>query len=187
MKKEEIRILYKQKRLALSPKEREVRSEEICFKLFSSFDFSDKIVSLYLPIEQLNEINTYKILEKGHSIGARIALPKVDAQTHLLHHFHYENGTQLEISKWGIPEPKSGKKIALKDIDYVIVPLLAFNDQGQRVGYGKGFYDHFLKKCSASCQFIGLSFFEEAIAIDDTFEGDIALHFMVTPSQLIKF
>ncbi len=187
MKKQELRSHYKQLRLSLAPGELEERSEAVCTRLFTQFQLAEKTVSMFLPIERLKEINTYLILEKGISLDVRIALPKMNPETNSLRHFLFENHSQLELNSLGIPEPKRGKSIKIKDLDIVLVPLLAFDEQGHRVGYGKGYYDKLLRKCSPTALFIGLSLFDDPAIIDDVNQHDIALHYCITPSQLIRF
>jgi 5-formyltetrahydrofolate cyclo-ligase len=187
MIKSDIRKLYKQKRSALTASEIQLFSSSINSILAASFDFSLKCVSVFLPIEQKNEVNTWIILEKLVAVHAMIGIPKVDFSTNEMVHFKYLNKEQLEISSFGIPEPKQGVLIQPEEFDFVLVPLLAIDPKGHRVGYGKGFYDHFLQKCSASCRFIGLHFFDEFIEIDNLNEGDIPLHFYVNPKRIISF
>lgn len=69
----------------------------------------------------------------------------------------------------------------------VFVPLLAFDKNGDRVGYGKGFYDKFLKECKPEIIKIGLSFFEPEEKIDGIFEEDIKLDYCVTPNEIYTF
>ena len=69
----------------------------------------------------------------------------------------------------------------------MFVPLLAIDTKGNRVGYGKGYYDRFLKQCKKDCLFIGLQLFDEIIQIDDINQFDIALHYCITPTQIIQF
>jgi 5-formyltetrahydrofolate cyclo-ligase len=91
------------------------------------------------------------------------------------------------VNEIGIPEPNHGKIIKTEQFDYVFVPLLAFDNSGQRVGYGKGFYDRFLKKCSAHCQFVGLSLFDESVEISDVNRNDVKLDYCITPNKIIRF
>lgn len=177
-----------EKRLALSPGQLEIISEEICQAALTHFQLEGKRISLFLPIERKREINTYKIWEKARTFGAEIAIPKVNARTNELKHILFESEDQLEISSYGIPEPKKGRVIAAEHFDLVFVPLLAVDQQGYRVGYGKGFYDRFLKKCSPRCRFVGLSHFDEIVdCIDDLHFGDVKLHACLTPGNLYRF
>jgi 5-formyltetrahydrofolate cyclo-ligase len=80
-----------------------------------------------------------------------------------------------------------GLEVPVSKIDVVFVPLLAFDKNGNRVGYGKGFYDNFLAKCREDVIKIGLSFFEPEEIIDDVFKTDIRLDYCVTPFGINNF
>ena len=73
-----------------------------------------------------------------------------------------------------------------KTPDVMLVPLLAYDNQKNRLGYGKGFYDRFLEKCHSKTIFIGLSLFEpeESIPIEKT---DVPLNFCITPKNIYTF
>jgi 5-formyltetrahydrofolate cyclo-ligase len=95
----------------------------------------------------------------------------------------------------GIQEPVSGDSLEAKaffekykkeDI-LVIVPLLAFDKKGHRVGYGKGFYDKFLEHKTTDTTTVGLSFFEAEDPFVDTQSHDISLDFVVTPSRIYQW
>jgi len=188
MTKQEIRFKYLELRKTLSPKKLETISEQICHRVFSSFQLEKKRISLFLPIERNKEINTYKIWEKAISFDAEVAVPKINHNTNELKHILFESKDQLEIVKFGIPEPKKGRVIAAEHFEYVFVPLLSIDSNGYRVGYGKGYYDRFLKRCSPRCKFIGLYHFDEINAqISDLHAMDIKLDACITPNQLIRF
>jgi 5-formyltetrahydrofolate cyclo-ligase len=187
MKKSECRTYFKLKRLELSPSEIETRSEMICEAIFTKFQLEGKTMSLFLPIEKHKEINTYHILEKGISIGAKIGLPKIVPNTHTLKHYQYESHAKLEVNSMGIPEPTKGKLIKTESLDIVFIPLLAVDKTGHRIGYGKGFYDRFLKKCSAHCLFVGLHLFDEFVDIEDIDTHDVQLNYCITPFRIVKF
>ena len=188
MIKEDLRQEYLQKRLTLSPKELEIISKKITHSLFSNFQFEKKKISMFLPIERTKEINTYRIWEKAMSFDAQVAIPKLDGKSNEMKQVLFESEDQLEVSSWGIPEPNRGRIIAPENFDIVIVPLLAIDKSGQRVGYGKGFYDRFLSRCSPRCTFIGLSHFDDLIdKIEDCHSNDIKLDACVTPNQIHRF
>jgi 5-formyltetrahydrofolate cyclo-ligase len=92
-----------------------------------------------------------------------------------------------ELDKFGIPEPKFGEEIPEVMLDFVFVPLLAINNSGHRVGYGKGFYDRFLNECHPETLKIGLSFFEPEEKIEDIFDSDIQMNYCVTPNKIYSF
>ena len=91
-------------------------------------------------------------------------------------------------SDWGILEPTEETSVRLNptDIDIIFIPLLAVDTQGHRVGYGKGFYDRFLKQCAPQARFVGLSFFEAENKIPSD-SHDIALDYCVTPKNTYTF
>jgi 5-formyltetrahydrofolate cyclo-ligase len=68
----------------------------------------------------------------------------------------------------------------------MFVPLLAFDVNGHRVGYGKGFYDQYLAKCSSKIIKIGLSLFDEPSIIDEVESTDIPLDIIITPTRFIQ-
>ena len=187
MKKEEIRTLYIKKRKAISSEKLISLSLNISERIFNEFDLTEKTISLFLPIEKFNEIDTYLILENAINKSNKIAMPKVNFKSNELIHILFNSYNQIEISPFGIPEPYAGEIIQPENFDVVFVPLLAIDKLGNRVGYGKGFYDRFLQKCSPKCLFIGLHLFDEIEEIDDITDTDIRLHFCVTPAKLIKF
>ena len=69
----------------------------------------------------------------------------------------------------------------------VFVPLLAFDEKGNRVGYGKGFYDKFLAECKPEILKIGVSFFEPENIIPDVLNTDIQLDLCITPTKVYNF
>lgn len=188
MTKQEVRDTYIAKRKALSPKRLEEISEAVCHMVFSKYQLEGKKISIFLPIERNKEINTYKIWEKAKSFGAQVAIPKVNIKSNEMKQVIFESEDQLEVSEFGIPEPKKGRVVAAEHFDFVFVPLLAIDKQGNRVGYGKGFYDRFLKKCSPRCTFVGLYHFDELV---DKIEGiefyDIKLNACITPNKIFRF
>lgn len=188
MTKKELRKVFTERRLALSPRELEKISEAICEAAFRHFQLEGKKISIFLPIERKKEINTYKIWEKARSFGAEVAVPKVNTKTSEIKQILFESEDQLEISEFGIPEPKKGRTIAAEHFDFVFVPLLAIDERGYRVGYGGGYYDRFLRKCSPRCQFIGLNHFDELQPeILDLHGGDVRLNACLTPENLFRF
>lgn len=187
MKKSELRKQYKEKRKLLSPKSLDDASQAITEQVLSNFQLEGKTISLFLPIERHFEINTYGLMERAFSIGAHVGLPVADFHLNTLIHRVYNDETILHLNEFDIPEPKNGKKMTSDQFDYVFVPLLAVDKRGFRVGYGKGFYDRFLKACKPSCKFIGLHLFDLVDEIEDVEKTDIPLHLLVTPSEIIHF
>lgn len=188
MKKDELRKIYLAKRNALSEPERLNLSHSLCDSFFSTVDLSlVKVIHIYLPIESKKEPNTWLIIDRirREFPHIRLSIPKIKGER--MENIFFEDIHQLEKNSWGILEPKQGITTPLEEIDLVIVPLLAFDKFGHRVGYGKGFYDRFLKDCRSDCQKIGLSFFEPEKKIEDSNLFDVPLHMVLTPSEGFQF
>lgn len=184
MLKKELRTKYKELRKELSNNEIDKRSRAIVRLIDNHIDLSNKVVSLFLPIKKHKEVNTYFLLDYLKQKNIKITAPKSDFKTVTLTHVLIENKTQIEVSNFGIPEPKKGISVDINTIDLVFVPFLAVDKKGFRVGYGKGFYDRFLSHCKPDCLFIGLHLFESFEQIDDIHEGDIPLHLIISPDKI---
>jgi len=183
MKKKEIREKYKKLRSELSSADVEKISQQILNNLLTEFDLNKKKLSVFIPIAKFNEVNTWLIIDK---VKADFYLPVID-ENDQLKQIHYEGKHQLKQTPWGIHEPQFGNEISTSELDIVLVPLLTIDKTGNRVGYGKGYYDKFLASCNNNCVFIGLYQFDEIEVIDDLNESDIPLHYCVTPTHIIKF
>lgn len=141
---------------------------------------------LFLPIAEKKEIDTTFILSILQGKDKNVVLPKVDSDRSLKNYL-LTDATRLQKNKWNIPEPVDGIEVSTNKIDVVFIPLLAFDKNGNRVGYGKGFYDRFLAQCRSDVVKIGLSLFEAEEAITDFNKYDISLDYCVTPKKIYSF
>ncbi|MEQ9591870.1 MAG: 5-formyltetrahydrofolate cyclo-ligase [Cyclobacteriaceae bacterium] len=189
MNKVELRTSYIQKRAALSESQYLTASSQIANHFFINTDLSStNVVHTFLPIVKKKEVDTWLIIDrvKREFPHIRFAIPKVNNQLDELEHFFFDGPSQLEENSWGIPEPTGGTVISPKNIDLVLVPLLAFDAEGNRVGYGKGYYDKFLAKCRPDCKKIGLSIFPPIANIDAN-DFDVKLDYCITPKMVYSF
>lgn len=187
MTKKEIRNKYKQMRSQLSTAERDKRSLEIANQLLKMPIWNFETYHIFLSIEHLNEVNTEYILSILYGKEKNVVLPKVDAKSNSLIHVLLTEQTILKKNNWGIVEPTNGIQMLPSQIDVVFVPLLAYDRNGNRVGYGGGFYDRFLADCSSGTLKIGLSFFPPEDEIQEVFATDVLLDYCVTPLEIISF
>lgn len=187
MDKKQLRIYYKKLRSFLTENEREERSLAIANKLLSLDIWDKTYFHLFLTIEKLNEINTEYILQILMGKDKEIVLSKTDFDNRRMIHYLLTENTKIKKNGYNIPEPVDGIEVPSDKIDVVFVPLLAFDKKGNRVGYGKGFYDNFLNECKTDVIKIGLSFFEPEEEIDDVSGSDIPLDFCVTPNEIYQF
>jgi 5-formyltetrahydrofolate cyclo-ligase len=142
---------------------------------------------LFLTIEEQKEINTEYILQILAGKDKEIVISKCDFATLGMTHFLLTDNTKIKKNSYNVPEPVDGLEVPDAKIDVVFVPLLAYDKQGNRVGYGKGFYDNFLSKCKPETIKIGLSFFPPEEKIEDISVSDVKLDFCVTPEGIISF
>jgi 5-formyltetrahydrofolate cyclo-ligase len=188
--KHELRKIFLTKRKALSEGDVIQRNQSLYHSFFQTFDLSFvKVIHTFLPLEKNNEPDTWQIIDRirREFPHVRISIPKVNQQTNQLENIYFEGLHQIEINAWGIPEPMQGVPTPSEKIDMVLVPLLVFDKKGNRVGYGKGFYDRFLKECRSDCKKTGLSFFEPVDEISDVEAYDVKLNACITPSQVYYF
>lgn len=189
MTKKEARQLYKQKRLEIPANQIE-RLQDLLLLNFQQLPlpFFEYLHS-YLPINVHAEVDTYPIIEylRFCNPGLQLVVPKTDFVNHSMVNYIYDNDTVLEENQYHIMEPVSGEIIEPDVIDVVLVPLLIFDKMGNRVGYGKGFYDRFLAQCRPDVLKIGLSFFEAIDQVTDTNEFDLPLTYCVTPQKVYEF
>ena len=187
MYKKEARKKSKEERQKLSFEQIEEKSLAIANQLVK-INIWDKIYyHLFLPIEEQNEVNTQYILHVLHAKDKEIVISKSDFATTSMTHYLLTDNTKIKKNEYNIPEPVNGLPVPVEMIDVVFVPLLAYDKLGNRVGYGKGFYDKFLSECKPDVLKIGLSFFEPEELIEDVFENDVKLNFCVTPNNILKF
>ena len=186
MDKSQIRTQYKELRKELSEIEVMDKSLLIANRCLELPVWEEQIFHLFLSLEDQNEVDTTPILTLLQGKDKEVVVPKI-ANAEQLQHFLLTDQTRFQKNALGIPEPVSGIEIEASKIDVVFVPLLAFDDKGHRVGYGKGYYDRFLATCRPNCIKVGLSFFEkeqDSFIIEPT---DIPLDYCVTPEKIYRF
>lgn len=159
-------------------------------KLLAQFKQLDlraiKTIHIFLPIAQQKEPDTFLIIDwlQQNLPEIEIVVPKADFNTGLLSHYIYTHKKDLLPNHYQIPEPQKAEPF-IGSPDLVIIPLLAFDQKGYRVGYGKGFYDRFLQDMET--QKIGLSFFDAVAKINDVHLNDIRLDKCITPNGIVNF
>ena len=161
MDKKELRRRYKLNRNELSAAEIKTR-DALIFEALCGFDWSAiRYLHCYLPIAGMKEYDTLPFISWiwTHYPEIQIVVSRSDFNTHELTHYPLHTDTPLLENAWGIPEPAVGDPIEVGLLDVVLVPLLVVDVAGNRVGYGKGFYDRFLADCRKGVLKMGISYF----------------------------
>ncbi len=187
MTKSEIRRLYKQKREKLSAEAIEAYSLDISNQLLKLPIWDASFYHIFLSITEHKEVNTDYILNILSGKDKNIVISKTLFESLEMIHYLLLDTTVIKKNTWNIPEPVDGIEVNTDKIDVVFVPLLAFDQKGHRIGYGKGFYDKFLSQCKPGTLKIGLSFFEAEDAFKDIHTSDVALDYCVTPEKNYSF
>lgn len=187
MTKPELRKHYKSLRKAFSQEEIEQLSLDISNQLLQMPIWGLSFYHLFLSIEAFREIKTEYILNILAGKDKNTILSKSNFDSITLTNYLLTDSTKMKVNQWKIPEPIEGIEIPSDKIDVVFVPLLAYDKEGNRVGYGKGYYDNFLAECRPETLKIGLSFFKPESKITDIHENDIKLNYCVTPNTIYKF
>ncbi|ASK31609.1 5-formyltetrahydrofolate cyclo-ligase [Chryseobacterium sp. T16E-39] len=186
MLKAELRKKYMQKRKTLSHDEVFFLSERIFEKFVDFFNpLRNQKVHIFLPIEKFMEIDTQIFVKYFLSHHIRVFVPKVVGQQ--LISVEIFSDTEFEINSWGILEPLSNKDSGELGFDFVVTPVLYCDHNGNRLGYGKGFYDGFFQNLPEGSKKIGVNYFSPDETIDDIWENDIPLDYLVTPTEVLSF
>lgn len=187
MNKKDLRIKYKELRKSLSEEELKEKSLAVANRLIHLPIWEKNYFHIFLPITEQKEIDTEFILHLLAGKDKEIIVSKSDFETRKMTHFLLTDNTKFKKNEYNIPEPVDGIEVPSSKIGVVFVPLLAFDKNGHRVGYGKGFYDKFLSECKDDVLKIGLSFFEAEAKIGDVFENDVKLNICITPNKTYMF
>lgn len=187
MTKAELRKTYRKHRNSLSDTEIDNFSLTIANQLLKLPIWDYSFYHIFLTIEEQKEINTDYILNILSGKDKNIIISKSNFETGKMSQFLLTDNTVIKKNQYNIPEPIDGIEISNDKIEVVFIPLLAFDKTGNRVGYGKGFYDRFLANCKPKTIKIGLSFFKAENEITDIFKNDIRLDYCITPKKTYQF
>ncbi|MBU0549349.1 MAG: 5-formyltetrahydrofolate cyclo-ligase [Candidatus Omnitrophica bacterium] len=146
------------KRLEKNTKQqRERKSRLIEKKLLKQEEFTkSKRIMFYLAFD--GEVKTENMIDKARGLGKEIYVPLCDTERKTLIPCLLEKDSMLEAGPYNTLEPKKKMKFSSKKLDLVVVPALAFDEKGNRLGRGRGYYDRFLKHISSRTNSIGLAF-----------------------------
>jgi len=187
MNKQALRALYKEKRATISPEQQALLSQQIAEQTLLLPIWDKRVFHSFLSIISFGEVDTSYLIRLLQERGKTLVVSRTLMETVRMEHFRYDPSQIQADNKWHIPEPQGGIPVKSEEIEVVFVPLLAYDTKGNRVGYGKGFYDNFLEECKADTLKVGLSFFPPEPLIEDVREGDIALDYVVTPERVLNF
>lgn len=186
MTKKEIRKKYLEMRKTLSNDEVLSFSEKIFKNFVDNFKIqSGQKIHIFISISKLKEVHTGLFISHFLKTGIQIYLPKmVDDEIIAV---PFDKNTEMKVNSWGIAEPVQNEDAGVKDFDYVITPLLYCDAHGNRVGFGKGYYDGFFSKINPKCKKVGVGFYSPNEDVEDLNPYDVPLDYLVTPTEVLSF
>lgn len=185
MTKQELRILYKEKRNSLSDTKAEQLNELIFSQLKNLPIWHFTNYHIFVPIQKNKEINTFPIIDHLFSMNKNVLVPKtigLEMKT-----CQINQSTVWENGQFEIPEPKVCITFDPSNLEVIFVPLLICDKKGNRIGYGGGFYDRFLEKSNPKVIKIGLNYFPSIENIDEVEATDIPIDYCVSPEGIESF
>ena len=179
MKKSEIRKKILQIRKLNSSKNLKINFKDI-IKILKKFKIVGKLIGGYYPYN--HEYDAIQILEKFEKKGYQISLPKIK-KNFQMNFFQWSINDPLEINKYGIPEPISNRVVCPH---ILLVPLAAFDKRFNRIGYGGGFYDRYIKKIKRKKKIItiGLAYSFQKVRQVPINKHDMRLNYIATNKQI---
>ncbi|MCX5642313.1 MAG: 5-formyltetrahydrofolate cyclo-ligase [Candidatus Omnitrophica bacterium] len=153
-----MRCAARKKRESLTEKEVAARSERIKKCVLHDPDFKKaEVIALYASFR--NEVNTMNLIKEALSVAKKIGLPKTNIRTRALTFYLVKDLSDLCAGAYGIPEPNENcKLLPASEINLVIMPGIAFDETGCRIGFGGGYYDRFLRQVPPAIKKIALAY-----------------------------
>jgi 5-formyltetrahydrofolate cyclo-ligase len=188
MDKESIRTAFKEKRRGLSKEEIRLLSGKISDNLLRYLEehAAIKHIHLFLPIDRLHEVDTFPLYYTLQKKGYKLYTSTVNKEDDNLDTLEISNVPHFESDPWGIPVPVNVRLVDPDKIQMVLIPLLAYDRRGFRLGYGKGYYDKYLANLKRDVLKLGLSFFGPVDFIPEE-SHDVPLDYCITPEGVLKF
>lgn len=183
-KKQELRDRVLAERQKLSVRDWQKKSDIIISSLINLEVFKEaKTVHTYVSMNQRREVCTDTLLEYLINSEKKVVVPVINYNDGTLSHSEITSLSDLTKNKWGVAEPVQVSKVDVGELDLIIVPMAAADRAGNRLGYGKGFYDSFLSETSA--RKTGLIF--ESFLFDEipTEEFDEKLDIIISEEEVI--
>ena len=187
MNKEEIRRNISNQRLSLTSEEIENKSHQIFLNLLKSEEYIN-FPNIMFYVATRSEVQTEEMIKVSIKMGKKIFIPIIltdciDLAPSRLFDFDRE----LEKGKKGIFEPKQEYRRLFppEDIDLIILPGIAYDIRGNRIGRGCGYYDNFLRKICPSTKIIALAFEIQIVKKIPADTNDIPVHKIITEDRII--
>lgn len=173
------------KRSAQKGDVKQEKDKDIRKKLLSMPEFGkSSIILFYVSIR--GEVKTDDLISEALGKGKRVLVPFVDLEKEEMMISEIKDLNELEKGAFGIPEPKNPKEFPIDKIDLVIVPGVAFDRRGNRIGFGTGFYDKFLSRLPKETPFIALAYDFQVLREIPKGKDDVKIDKIITETETIN-
>lgn len=182
--KAQLRAALQARRDALPAEERQAAAQSIAARTFPLAVTQGTIVSGFMPLK--SEINPLPLMHRLAAVGASLALPVIAGRGKPLIMRAWRWGEPLDAGVWGLREPKP--EAPEVDPDILLVPLLAFDRSGHRIGYGAGYYDMTIARLRArkTITAVGIAFAAQEVAAVPATAFDAPLDLVLTERETIE-
>ena len=188
MSKEEIRKKVLKKRLSLSSEDIHGKSQKIHLSLSETVEYRNS-QNIMFYVATRSEVQTEEMIKMSIKMGKNVFVPIILPECiNLTPSKMFDFDIELEKGNKGILEPKKEyhRLFAPENIDLIIVPGVAFDSDGNRIGRGFGYYDNFLRKVRSSAKIIALAFEMQIVKKVLTDKNDIPVHKIITEKRIIN-
>ncbi len=190
MTKAACRAEFLQRRRMLVDRERS-RLDDLILIRFQQWYWPEPLQTVlsYWPLSERAEPNTFLLTDfmEFRIPELRLCFPVINTAATNLQAKLVDADTDYRKNQYGIAEPLSEILVDPVELDLVLVPLLAFDREGYRLGYGKGYYDRYLGQVRSDCYALGISYFDPIDEIPERGEYDLPLNGCITPHAFYEF
>jgi len=185
--KKHLRKEIKARLLAMTPQEARARSRAACESMIAQKEFAQACTTMiYLSIP--GEVDTADLALAAWRAGKTVLAPKVSWEhRHLVPMEIRSLETGVVAGSYGVREPAEGHPWPLEDIDLIVVPALAYDRRGNRLGRGAGFYDRFLAHPQVRAFKCGLAFQDQVLEELPVQDHDFPVQMLVTDREVLRF
>ncbi|MGB6370836.1 MAG: 5-formyltetrahydrofolate cyclo-ligase [Atribacterota bacterium] len=187
MNKEEIRRKILKKRLSLSSEDIRDKSQQVFLNLAETVEYRNSRNIMFYVATRI-EVQTEEMIKMSIKMGKNVFVPIILPEClNLAPSKIFDFDIELEKGKKGIFEPKKEyyRLFPPENIDLIIVPGVAFDLSGNRIGRGFGYYDNFLRKVSSSAKIVALAFEMQIVKKIPNDKNDIPVHKIITEKRII--
>ena len=182
-----LRGQFRQIRKELSESARSIANLSICEHLTTQSQIhAGQTIAAYFAVAE--EVDLTPWMTTHLAQGGRLLLPRINADPGLMTFHRYVIGEPLETNRFGIQEPAATREVSIEDIDVILAPLLAYDQNGTRLGMGGGYYDRYLAQRFPQIYSIGIAFAcQQSQVLLPKADWDVPLHAVVTENGMLEF